>query len=81
MEGSGYVPDVFLDPEPNQQYFLMDWTGSWEVGTEQVEADSQVPSFWTFRKSLFKIFSKKQSCEIKGQQLIEALEIWGENWK
>ena len=51
------------------------------MGSGKVEADSQVPGFQTFRKSLFKTFNKKQSCEIKGQQLIEALEIWGEKWK
>lgn len=75
MEGSGCIPDVFLDPEP----MLLDGLNwRWGVEVREVKDDAHVPGFRTFRTNLLKMFEKKQSYEIKGQQLIEGLEIWKE---
>lgn len=65
----------------NQTNITFWWTelgvGKWEL--EKSRLIFKFPVFELLEKSLFKIFNKKQSCEIKGQQLIEGLEIWEKN--
>lgn len=61
--------------------FLDGLNWRWGVEIREVKDDTHVPGFRTFRTNLLKMFEKKQSYEIKGQQLIEGLEIWKERWE